>query len=323
MIAVLDLGLAAAILAVAAWTLWVRSDFSAVVGFVSYGLLLALAWVRLGAIDVALTEAAIGAGATGFILLLAATRLRGGPGGVQPDVDAATPSRGQRWAIGVLCGIIGAALAAAMLALPEPAPSLAAEAARHLPELGVGNPITGVLMAYRGLDTLLEAVVVVFAVVAVWSMAPDDAWGQAPGPRFPAQHSGPLALLTRVLVPIGIVTGIYIAWVGADAPGGKFQGGTILAAMWVLAWVAGLAPMPSVTSAGLRWAVVAGPLTFLAVGLLGYVWAGGFLAYPPAFAKPLILAIEAAMTISVGAGLAMLVAGPPERPDQGRPGRRA
>ena len=66
--------------------------------------------------------------------------------------------------------------------------------------------------------------------------------------------------------------------------------------------------------AALRWAVVAGPLTFLAVGMLGFVWAGGFLAYPPGFAKPLILTIEAAMTISVGAGLALLVAGPPERP---------
>lgn len=121
-------------------------------------------------------------------------------------------------------------------------------------------------------------------------------------------------------MPIGIVTGIYVAWVGADAPGGKFQGGTILAAMWVLAWVAGLAPMPSVTSAALRWAVVAGPLTFLAVGLLGFVWAGGFLAYPPAIAKSLILTIEAAMTISVGAGLALLVAGPPERSDADRRG---
>jgi multisubunit Na+/H+ antiporter MnhB subunit len=319
MIVALDLALAVAILAVAAWTLRVRSDFSAVVGFVSYGLLLTLVWVWLDAIDVALTEAAIGAGATGFILLLAATRLRG----AEAEVDAATPGRRQQWAIGVLCGIIGAALAAAMLSLPEPAPSLAAEAARHLPDLGVGNPATAVLMAYRGLDTLLEAVVVVFAVVAVWSMAPDDAWGHAPGPRFPVQDSGPLALLTRILVPIGIVTGIYIAWVGADAPGGKFQGGTILAAMWVLAWVTGLAPMPNVTSAALRWAVVAGPLTFLAVGLLGFVWAGGFLAYPPAFAKPLILTIEAAMTISVGAGLALLVAGPPERGDQGSPGQGA
>jgi hypothetical protein len=71
--------------------------------------------------------------------------------------------------------------------------------------------------------------------------------------------------------------------------------------------------LPPVASPGLRWAVVAGPLAFIGVGLLGFPLAGDFLAYPPAIAKPLILLIEAAMTLSVAAALAMLVAGPPER----------
>ena len=44
--------------------------------FVVYGLLLSLAWVRLSAVDVALTEAAIGSGVTGMLLLGAAARLR-------------------------------------------------------------------------------------------------------------------------------------------------------------------------------------------------------------------------------------------------------
>jgi len=305
----MDLALAASVLAVAVWSLRVRSNFSAVLGFVAFGLLLALVWVRLAAIDVALTEAAIGAGATGVILLFAVVRLRGG----RAEIDAATPSRAQQWVVGVLCAVISAALAWAMLWLPSPAPGLAPEALAGLPALGVANPITGVLMAYRGLDTLLEAVVVVFAVIAVWSMAPDAAWGGMPGPRFTAREHGPLSLLARVLIPIGIVVGIYIAWVGADAPGGKFQGGTILASMWILAWVAGLSPLPPVSSPALRWAVVAGPLAFIGVGMLGFPLAGDFLAYPSAIAKPLILLIEAAMTLSVAAALALLVAGPPER----------
>jgi multisubunit Na+/H+ antiporter MnhB subunit len=37
-----------------------------------------------------------------------------------------------------------------------------------------------------------------------------------------------------MLPPIGIVIGIYLFWAGADHPGGKFQGATILAAMWLL-----------------------------------------------------------------------------------------
>lgn len=48
--------------------------FKAIVLFISFGLLMALAWVRLDAPDVALAEAAIGAGLTGALLLAAWAR---------------------------------------------------------------------------------------------------------------------------------------------------------------------------------------------------------------------------------------------------------
>jgi uncharacterized MnhB-related membrane protein len=44
--------------------------------FIAFGLLMALAWVRLDAPDIALAEAAIGAGLTGAILLAALARLK-------------------------------------------------------------------------------------------------------------------------------------------------------------------------------------------------------------------------------------------------------
>ena len=72
---VLDLALLATILAVAVWTLLARTAPAAVVAFASFGLLLALAWVRLDAVDVALTEAPIGV-ITAVLLLGAAARLR-------------------------------------------------------------------------------------------------------------------------------------------------------------------------------------------------------------------------------------------------------
>ena len=50
--------------------------FRGIVLFVAFGLLMALAWVRLGAPDVALAEAAIGAGLTGALLISALSRLR-------------------------------------------------------------------------------------------------------------------------------------------------------------------------------------------------------------------------------------------------------
>lgn len=52
-----------------------RNLFEAVVLFVAYGLTLSLAWVRLGAPDIALAEAALGAGVTGALFLNAWHRL--------------------------------------------------------------------------------------------------------------------------------------------------------------------------------------------------------------------------------------------------------
>ncbi len=49
--------------------------FTAVVFFIAFGLVMALAWVRLDAPDIALAEAAIGAGLTGALLLAALARL--------------------------------------------------------------------------------------------------------------------------------------------------------------------------------------------------------------------------------------------------------
>ncbi len=64
-----DLLLALALL----WSAWrslATPDLTrAVVMFIVFGLLLALAWARLSATDIALAEAAIGAGLTGALLL--------------------------------------------------------------------------------------------------------------------------------------------------------------------------------------------------------------------------------------------------------------
>lgn len=50
--------------------------FGCAVSFISFGLLMALAWLRLQAPDVALAEAAVGAGVTGSLLLSSLGRLR-------------------------------------------------------------------------------------------------------------------------------------------------------------------------------------------------------------------------------------------------------
>lgn len=71
-----DWVLGAALIATAAGALFSRALFRGVVLFVVFGLLMALAWVRLEAPDLALAEAAIGAGLTGALLLDAIGHLK-------------------------------------------------------------------------------------------------------------------------------------------------------------------------------------------------------------------------------------------------------
>jgi multisubunit Na+/H+ antiporter MnhB subunit len=302
-----DAFLALLILGLAVWIIAASETYGAVVGFVAYGILVALVWVRLGSVDVAMTEASLGSGLTGLLLLGAAARLA---------PYEATERRGRpgpwlRLLIGSLCGAVTAGLAAVVLLLPQPAPTLASAVAEQLPWLGIKNPVTGVLLAYRAVDTLLESVVLVLALVAVWSLASDSAWGGRPASPGPKDPGSALTLLAQVLPPFGILVGVHILWVGADAPGGKFQGGVILAAMWVLVLVAGLWRPPALAGRPLRWLIVLGPLAFIAIGLSGVWLAGAFLAYPEGLAKPLILAIEILLTPSLAAILGLLLLGPP------------
>jgi multisubunit Na+/H+ antiporter MnhB subunit len=305
-----DVGLAVLILGIGASTIAAREAFAAVIGFVVYGLLLSIAWVRLSAVDVALTEAAIGGGMTGMLMLGAVVRLRLAKGS---DTRASLPVR---FAAGVLCALVTAGLAAAILSPPEAIPTLAPMVMENLAQSGLGNPVAGVLFVYRALDTLLEKVVLILALLGVWSLAPDSVWGGIPGLRVYARPSSTLTFLAQLLPPVGIVVAIYMCWVGAKEPGGAFQGGTVLAAMWLLVMIAGLKCVPSISQPWLRLLLVVGPVIFLAIGLAGMVLANAFLAYPPGYAKPLIVAVEVALTLSIGVALGLLAAGPPERVQQ-------
>ena len=218
-----------------------------------------------------------------------------------------------RLAAAGLCTLVSAGLAALVLLMLEPAPTLAPRAMANIAATGLSNPVTAVLMAYRAIDTLLETVVLLLALVGVWSLARDRVWGGLPGPYHRADPHGLLTFTAQILVPIGILIGIYIFWVGSVAPGGEFQGATVLAAMWIIASMAGLVDAPPVTRRWLRLALIAGPALFFAIGLAGFAIAGGFLAYPESHAKLLILMIEVPVTLSIATTLALLVAGPPER----------
>lgn len=302
-----DLILCGLIVAAAVSAVGVRDRFGAVVFFIVYGVFVALGWLRLRAIDVALAEVALGAGLTGLLLLGANARL---PRGLPPPSGA-----GVRIAAGGAGAAVAAALGWAFLTLPEPA-GLQAQVAAELEAAGADNPVTAVLLNFRGWDTLLESVVLLAALIGVWSVARDEAWGARPGLRQHARPGGVLASFGRLLPPVGLTIGVYLVWAGSSRPGGAFQGGTVLAAVALLVMMGGLMRPPPVVSGRLRAALVAGPAVFLAVGLVGAA-SGVFLGLRPDLAKPLILVVETVLTLSIAVTLALLVVGPPEPPAAG------
>ena len=87
----IDLLLGLTICTTAALALIAKDLFRGVIMFIVFGLLMALAWVRLQAPDIALAEAAIGAGLTGVLLLDTLGYLRR-PFGTRVDPPADDPS---------------------------------------------------------------------------------------------------------------------------------------------------------------------------------------------------------------------------------------
>ena len=75
-LAAFDVLVVAALVWCAARALASEALLAAVAMFVAFGFLMTLVWVRLGAPDVALAEAGIGAGFTGALLFAAVARLR-------------------------------------------------------------------------------------------------------------------------------------------------------------------------------------------------------------------------------------------------------
>jgi uncharacterized MnhB-related membrane protein len=83
-----DVLLSVTLIAIAIAALTSAEPRRAVILFIAFGLLLALVWARLRAPDLALAEAAIGAGLSGALMLAAARRAKGRA----PEPNAAPPT---------------------------------------------------------------------------------------------------------------------------------------------------------------------------------------------------------------------------------------
>ena len=285
-----------------AWRALTSADlFQAIVLFVSFGLLMTLAWVRLDAPDIALAEAAIGAGLTGALLLSTLARLQTVVDKDTPPKSVQQPSKPQfvHWLLILFIPLLFTGLGYAVLILPSYFVGLNEMVAANLDVSGADNPITAVLLNFRGYDTMLEIIVLLMALLGVWSL------GGMP-PYADKLAGSVLDTFSHFLVPVFILAGAYLLWAGTSAPGGAFQAGSVLGAAVVLLLLSDWRPRATITQNTLKLALISGSSAFIAIGLLTTLYGGQLLAYPAEYTRILILFLESLATISIGVTLGAL-----------------
>lgn len=211
-----------------------------------------------------------------------------------------------RWLLLPLMLALAMGLGYAVLSLPEHGEGLQKMVADNIEVSGVSNPVTAVLLNFRGYDTLLEMVVLLIALLGVWSL------GRATLQRETVSPGTVLDTLSRLLTPVLILVAAYLLWVGAHAPGGAFQAGSVLGAAGVLLLLLGWRLPAGLASWPLRLLLIAGPAAFVTMAVFTLLMEGQLLKFPPAQAGTLILMLETVATLSIGATLAALFFG--ERP---------
>lgn len=248
-----------------------------------FSLVTASLFVLLDAVDVAFTEAAVGAGISTvlFITALALTNSR----------EATTPRR-RVVPAGLVAVLATAGLIYASLDLPrvgdpespvQTHPITETYLKQSQDDLHIPNTVTGVLASYRGYDTLGEVVVIFTAGVGVLLLML--------GPRRPADEARDQAYLqaeyrvlrvvSKTLMPFILLFALYVLLHGEFGPGGGFQAGVIFGAGFILyTLMFGLGAVQRVLP--MRTLVILGPigvLLFAGVGLATMALGGGFLDY--------------------------------------------
>lgn len=305
---VLDLTLAIGLLLSARQALFARDLFQAVAFFISYGLLMALAWVRLGAPDVALAEAAIGAGLTGALLLDAVRQLA-----KSASPTARPPGPRMRNSARITACLMSIGVILALWDLRAALPGLFPEMQDKMKYSGTRHPMTAVLLNFRAWDTWLELGVLFLASLSVLVIHRTN--HSRALPILPSEANPILRWLAKTMLPLLIVIGGYLLWAGAQSPGGAFQAGALIGAAGVLIQLGGIDTLNKIGGALFRLGLILGFCTFSTIAAVCLLTERHLLEYPVPWAGALILVIEIAAATSIAFTLNVVYSG--SRPADG------
>jgi len=253
--------------------------FAVVILFDIFSLLSAALFVSLGAVDVAFTEASVGAGITTILLLgalsLTSKRQR------QISWKRHLPAILITVAIGIL-------LLFGLSDLPRfgdpEAPAFGPLYSRYVfgspHEIGIPNMVTSILASYRGYDTLGETTVIFTAAVTVLGLMVRGS-GARTWSGGGMDHHLILRINSKLMLPLILLFALYVQFHGDYGPGGGFQAGVIFAGGFILyCLVFGLESVQSFAPAGLvRVLCACGLGLYILTGLCGMLLGGNFLDY--------------------------------------------
>jgi multicomponent Na+:H+ antiporter subunit B len=268
-----------------------------------FSLLMAANFFILDAADVALTEAAIGAGIS-TVLFLGALALTA-------DQEQSV-SKGRWFSLAVVAvttlTITYATLDKPRLGDPE-APVHQHVAPWYLektPELiGIPNVVTAVLGSFRGYDTFGEVVVVFTAAIGVMLLLGPLTTTSAPSSASGLGNHLILRVVGRLLIPFIVLFGLYVQFHGEYGPGGGFQAGALIAAAFILlALLEGESKaLEVVPPRFINGMMAGGVLLYGGVGVFGILLGGNFLDYSVLMSDPVAGQHLGILLIELGVGV--------------------
>ncbi|GIX22167.1 MAG: hypothetical protein KatS3mg121_0950 [Gammaproteobacteria bacterium] len=269
-----------AFMLLAAWALARSDDLLAAVmlaGIIS--LASAAVFTVMDAVDVAFTEAAVGAGVATLLSVRAL--------GVLGERRAAGRARvGLPFLVVLVCGGLLLYGTADLPAYGDPAaPAMQHVAPHYLArggvETGVPNIVTAVLASYRGFDTFGELVVIFTAGLGVLTLLAGSGVSGARSEVDAGDRDIIVRQVVKWLVPFVLLFALYVQFHGDYGPGGGFQAGVIFAAGMVLyALTFGLPRLERVLPPSrLRLLAATGVWLYGGVGVACLLRGGAFLDY--------------------------------------------
>ncbi len=290
--------------------------FAVVMLFGMYSLLSACIFVVLDAVDVAFTEAAVGAGIS-TMLILAALVITGHHEH-KPSHNPVLPL--------VVVALTGAALVWGTLDMPHfglaDNPIQQHVVPRYIEdspqEIGIPNMVTSVLASYRGYDTMGEVIVVFAALVGVLALLGirrNQSHFTAPRPQYDDMPPRPvLQVMSKLLIPYILLFALYVQFHGDFGPGGGFQAGVIFASAVILYTLTFSLDdaMQLIPPEAVRPLAALGVLIYGGTGVVTLLMGGNFLDYNVLAHDPVhgqhygILVIEFGVGLTVAAVMLLI-----------------